>query len=366
MKEILIVGKIGWDITASGIRNELAKIGQDEDCRIVIDSPGGSVFDMVPIFNLIRDFARNRTSKVDTYIQGLAASCASVIALAANAGNPENKILVEDNSIYMIHNAWCIAWGDHREMEAEGKELSRIDALLKAVYITKTQKTDKEITDMMDAETFLYGKEIVDAGFAHEVIENLSVDPVEEPSTKDALIVSAKNSFSKMKVAMQERIEKNKEEYKNSRAAACAVLDKYFGKMTSNVRSENKNQPGDTGLTTEEPRMNLEELKAKYPELYNEVYNMGVNAERSRVQAHVKMAKDSGDINAALEFIDSGVNCGDNECVAKYHEVFTKNALAKARAADTVPDTTVPPATDEGADAEMKAFLAETGLKGAE
>lgn len=372
MKELLITGEIGWDVTADYVRNELKAIDQNEEMKIVVDSPGGSVYDMVAIYNIIRDFARNHKAKIETYIQGMAASCASQIALAAHDGNPSSQIVVEDNSIFMIHNAWTITWGDHRELEADAVALSRIDTLLRDVYIRKSNKSDKEISAMMDAETFLYGQEIVDAGFADSIIKTTSLEAEDINAyalRKDSSIVSAKNSFKKMKEIMQTRSESNQEHYKNSRAAACAKLDSIMNQTTSvsstSVSSDNT-KPEESGVRTEDSFMTKEELKAQNPELYNSIYDEGIEAERSRVQAHIKMAKDSGDISAAEEFIDSGVNCADNGAVAKYHEVFTKNALAKARAQDTVPDTTTPPKNNEGADAEMQAFLRETGLKGVE
>lgn len=371
MKELLITGEIGWDVTADYVRNELKAVDQNDELKIVVDSPGGGVYDMVAIYNIIRDFARNHKAKIETYIQGMAASCASQIALAAHDGNSDSQVIVEDNSIFMIHNAWTITWGDHRELEADAIGLSRIDNLLREVYIRKSNKTSKEIIDMMNAETFLYGQEIVDAGFADSIIKNTTLEADDMNAyalKKDSSIVSAKNSFAKMKEAMQARAESNKEHYKNSRAAACAQLismDKIASVKISNVSSENT-KPEETGVRTEDSLMTKEELKAQNPELYDAIYNEGITAERSRVQAHIKMASDSGDVNAAIEFIDSGVNCADNAAVAKYHEVFTKNALAKARVQDLVPDITTPPAENEGADAEMQAFLRETGLKGAE
>lgn len=372
MKELLITGEIGWDVTADYVRNELKAVDQNEEMKIVVDSPGGSVYDMVAIYNIIRDFARNHKAKIETYIQGMAASCASQIALAAHDGNPSSQIVVEDNSIFMIHNAWTITWGDHRDLEADAVALSRIDTLLKDVYIRKTNKAEKEISEMMDAETFLYGQEIVDAGFADSIIKNLTLESQDINAyalKKDSALVSAKNSFNKMKETMQSRAESNQEHYRKNRAAACAQLDSIMNQTTSvsttSVSSDNT-KPDESGVRTEDSLMTKEELKAQNPELYNSIYDEGIEAERSRVQAHIKMAKDSGDISAAVEFIDSGVNCGDNAAVAKYHEVFTKNALAKARVQDSVPDTTTPPKNNEGADAEMQAFLRETGLKGAE
>ena len=363
MKELLISGEIGWDTTAETVRRAIQEISSGEDVRIVIDSPGGSYYEMVSIFNLIRDFARNNLQKIETYIQGLAASAASMIALAAKAGNENNKIIVEDNSIFMIHNCWTVEIGDHRAMEEAARACLRIDEQQRNIYQNRTKKARKEIKDLMDATTYFYGDEIVEAGFADEVIKsgedqtNLEVFT----SQKDSKILSAKIRFDNMKKDMQSK----QEDVKKMQIAAmdCDL----FKDSTSYVRSENIQLEGSS--LCEGASMNKEEFKAKYPELYSAIYeesfNAGVDAERKRVQSHVKMATDSGDVNAAMDFIASGVSCSDNEATAKYHEVFTKTALAKARASDVVPDVAVAGGTDDSEmNAKMNAFFAETGLVG--
>lgn len=366
MKELVFSGEVGWEITANDIRDQLKAISADEDIRISVDSPGGSVFEMVTIYNLIRDFARSHKGTITTYIQGLAASCASVIALAAKDGNFKNKVTVEDNSIFMIHNAWSVSIGDKREMEDQAAILTKIDNMLSGVYQRITGKNAKQIQTLMDAESWYFGDEIVNAGFADEVISTHSLDDADTEGlieAKKSMIISAKAVFKKMKSGMQDRAEKELEKIQNSRACACAVLTSDMD-STTYVSSENTDKPESSGRKTEDSLMNKEELKAKYPELYDEVYKEGQLAERERVNAHLKMAEDSGDISAAKEFIGSGAGCAENACVAKYHEVFTKNALAKARVQDNVPPTVVPPSQDEGEKAEVEAFFRETGLRG--
>ena len=126
MKEVLINKQIGSDwweegITADFVRDELNAAGDDE-IRITIDSPGGSVWDCIAIYNTIRDFCRNHKNKITTYIVGMAASSASVIALAAHNANSNNKIIVEDNSVYMIHKAWQIVMGNEEDLAEAGED----------------------------------------------------------------------------------------------------------------------------------------------------------------------------------------------------------------------------------------------------
>lgn len=367
MKQILINKEIGgWGITANELRAEFEAIGEGEDVQILIDSPGGSCYEMVSIFNLIRDFARDKTHKIETYIQGMAASCASLISSAAKAGNPDNKIIVEDNSVFMIHNCWSVEIGDHRQMERSAKEMSRIDDLMRSIYKRQTKKSRKELSDMMDEETWLYGHEIIDNGFADEikVSDNGTADGVESTfdSLKQAAVLSAKNAFNSMQAKIRNDAKENPNAYAQERTEAAACLTSFEnGEQTTFESSNNNFEPETSG--NEECLMTLEELKAKEPALCAALVQEGADAERQRVQSHLKMASDSGDINAAVEFINSGVNCSDNACVAKYHETFTKCALAKARAQDTVPETNVPPANDEASSMAVSAFMKETGLE---
>lgn len=369
MKEILIDRPIGGftGIFASDVNDQLNSVQDGEDVKIVVDSPGGDFYEMVSIFNIIRSFARDKTHKIETYIRGMAASAASMIALAAKSGNSENKITVEDNSIYMIHNCWTFEIGDHRVMEKTAKETLRIDELQRDIYARQTGKSRVKLSEMMDEDTWLYGQEIVDEGFADTLItvpHNDTTDGIEPAfdSAKSAALISAKIAFDNMQTQMRndKDCSKSFSASRNEAIACLATLIPNSDKTTS-VSSENNSKPDVSG--NKETFMTLDELQAKEPALYAAALKAGADAERERVQSHLKMASDSGDINAAVEFINSGVNCSDNACVAKYHEVFTKNALKNARAQDIVPDTVTPPTKDEAASDAVNAFLKETGLE---
>nr|DAL60484.1 MAG TPA_asm: Putative ATP dependent Clp protease [Caudoviricetes sp.] len=205
MFELLIDKQIGesWfseGITADYVREELQKAGL-EDIRITVDSPGGDVFDCISIYNVIRDFCRTHSNKITTYIRGLAASAASVIALAASDVNEENKIVIESNSVFMIHNGLTYCTGNRHDLRSCADRLEKIaDKMMTDVYVKKTGRAAKDIEKDMDAETWLYGQEIIDAGFADGFIENSNP---EEESQKAAYVAVAKNSFNKMKIAAQ-------------------------------------------------------------------------------------------------------------------------------------------------------------------
>ena len=338
MKKIEINGVVGWDCDADTLKSSLKEIAPNDDVQISIDSPGGDFFSMVSMFNILRDFARNHKGTIETYIQGLAASCASMLALAAKAGKPDSKIIVEDLSIFMIHNSWCIEVGDRRAHSRAAEDLQRIDALQRMIYTNATGKTEAELIELMNNDTFYYGAEIVEAGFADEMrkTENqnneLSIDA-------ELAKTHAKATFAQMQQKMRADYESTKRNaLTQNRVAALASLDAIQPKPAEN--------PVQTAATpnnnNKESKMTAAEIKEQFPEAYAEIAKTGAAQEKERIQAHLKMAQDSGDMSAALEFIESGVNCNENKVVAKYHEIFTKVALAKARVADNPPDVVTP------------------------
>ncbi|HPA71430.1 MAG TPA: Clp protease ClpP [Spirochaetota bacterium] len=167
MKKIIISGEIGWDVQPAEIRRQLAE-AKGQPLSVEIASPGGSVFKGIEVFNLFRDYRRDYPGAMMVCtIKGLAASMASYLASCeAFRGNTK----AEDNAVFMLHNAWGTISGDYREMQKYADMLDNINNLLASAYVARTGKPLKEIREMMDAETWLYGSEIKDAGFVDEII----------------------------------------------------------------------------------------------------------------------------------------------------------------------------------------------------
>lgn len=158
MNEIIIDGDIGWwGVDASFVRNELANMSGD--VTIKLDSPGGSVTEGIGIYNAIRDYNKG---SVTVEVMAVAASIASYFAMAAD------KVKVCDNSIFMIHNAWMPAVGDHRELRKAADIAEGLTSLIAKSYTQRTGRDD--IAYLMDAESYFYGEAIVAEGFADEVI----------------------------------------------------------------------------------------------------------------------------------------------------------------------------------------------------
>lgn len=186
MKIINLDGIVGWDIEAKEFGEKLDSI--TGDITFEINSPGGYVTDGVAILNKIRSYDRGKTTARISY----AASMMTQIALACD------EVKVYDNAIFMIHNVQGFVYGDHNEMREVATLQERMSDMLGQLYCKKTQKTADEIKSMMDNDTYLFGAEIKDMGFADEVIDT------EKKSEKAEELESKKEMNDKAKNAMKE------------------------------------------------------------------------------------------------------------------------------------------------------------------
>lgn len=353
MKEILIDKQIGetWfaeGITADFVKDELQAAGND-DIRITVDSPGGDVFDCISIYNVIRDFCRNHTNKVTTYIRGLAASAASVIALAASDANRENKIIVESNSVFMIHNGLTFCQGNRHDLRSCADRLEKIaDRMMVDVYTKRTGKSEKEIEKDMDAETWFCGQEIIDAGFADSFIEE---PDSEDESQKAVLVAVAKNSFNRMKMAAQTNL------YQRMKISANTNTESAGG---ANSRPDKNNMGG--------CKMTAEELKKSNPDVYAAIVAegeaKGASDERERASRLLAMGEKCGCTDYALECIKNNANPTDSAVIDAFMDKKVAAQVVAAQKEDekNIPEV-VPPKDNTQRDnaAVMAAFEKELG-----
>lgn len=159
MDDILIYGAVGdwWEgLDASTLVPRIAQ--GSGDLTIAINSPGGNIVDGIAIFNAIaRAVEGGRT--VTCRIDGLAASMASVIALAGSA------VVMADNALMMIHNPWDCACGDASELRKAAETLDKMKETIVGIYARRTGKDEGELATLMDEETWLSASEALDMGF---------------------------------------------------------------------------------------------------------------------------------------------------------------------------------------------------------
>jgi ATP-dependent Clp protease protease subunit len=124
-----------------------------------INSPGGDVFAARAICQAIKEFP----GQIVGHIDGCAASAATMIAIACS------DCVIADGGMFMIHNAWVVAAGNANDFTTMANLLGRVDQTLCNDYVAKTGQTPEQIKEWMDAETYFFGQEAVDAGFVSGV-----------------------------------------------------------------------------------------------------------------------------------------------------------------------------------------------------
>ena len=180
-RTISILDEIGDDrgengVSAKMVAKFLSDVGSG-DITVNINSPGGNFFDGLAIYNLLRE----HDGAVTTNVLGVAASAASIIAMASD------KLRVAKSGFLMIHNSWGIVVGNRHDMTDVATVLGKFDASMSKVYAERSGIDAAEIAKMMDAETFLNGEEAVEAGFADEFLSSDEVKKAKESKSASAL-----------------------------------------------------------------------------------------------------------------------------------------------------------------------------------
>lgn len=174
------------------VADALAEAGPVKEIEVHINSVGGSVFEGVAIYNILKDHPAKVRMKVD----GLAASSASVVLMAGD------EIEVPRNAPVMIHNPETFAAGGQAEMQRTADFLGKVRDSIVDTYAARTKKPAAELIAMMDAETWMYGDEAVKHGFADRVSGELKIAPVAEPSNLATTFRNApENLFSLVALA---------------------------------------------------------------------------------------------------------------------------------------------------------------------
>lgn len=159
--ELYIYDAIGADyfgdgITAKSVSDALKEFTPGADLDIYINSPGGSVFDGVAIYNQLARWSGKKTVHID----GIAASIASVIAMVGD------EIKIAENGLLMIHSAWGITVGNAVEMRKYAESLEKVDGTILTTYVSRTKGVEADIKAWMEAETWMNAEEAVVRGFA--------------------------------------------------------------------------------------------------------------------------------------------------------------------------------------------------------
>ena len=164
--EISIFGDIGaswWgeSVTLADFKKDFDAIKDKNSIKILLNSPGGDVFDGMAIYHLISGVRQ----KVTVEVLGLAASIASIIALAGK------DLVIGEGSFYMIHKPWAFAMGDAEDIRKTADLLDKIEEQMAAIYLQHTAMTEEELSAALEAETWYTADEAVEAGFASDTVD---------------------------------------------------------------------------------------------------------------------------------------------------------------------------------------------------
>jgi ATP-dependent protease ClpP protease subunit len=159
---VVIDGPIGPDgVSSSTIREQLTAAKSATTIRVKLNSGGGSAFDGLAIRNLLRE----HPARIEVDVEGLAASAASVVAMAGD------RIRMHAGAMLMIHCSGSSIGGNRKELERSAQTLKSIDDSVAGIYAARTRKkTAAEMLALMEAETWFSAQEAVDIGLADEVV----------------------------------------------------------------------------------------------------------------------------------------------------------------------------------------------------
>lgn len=167
-----------WDegdqVTPKNFKADLDALGDIDALSVYINSDGGDVFAGQAIHSMLK----RHKATVTVYVDGLAASIASVIAMAGD------KVVMPRNAMLMVHNPWTIAYGNATDFRKLADDLDNIRESMIAAYQDKSSIDRDKLLALLDAETWLTAEEAVSYGFADEIEQQKEV----AASLKDGIL----------------------------------------------------------------------------------------------------------------------------------------------------------------------------------
>jgi ATP-dependent Clp protease protease subunit len=168
-----VIGQDYWSgegVTAKRVAAALRAMGKGP-VTVNVNSPGGDMFEGLAIYNLLRE----HDGEVTVRVLGIAASAASIIAMAGDT------VQVPRAGFLMIHNAWVMAIGNRHDLTEIADTLKPFDDAMASIYAARTGSDQKAMAKLMDAETWIGGEAAVEGGFADEL---LASDQIEKGAGK--------------------------------------------------------------------------------------------------------------------------------------------------------------------------------------
>ena len=303
---IKIKGVIGADVNGQLLAEQISRLSGDIEFEI--DSPGGSVFHGISIYNAIKNYDRG---KCRMHVVGDCSSMAAYIMLAG-----DGDVEFEPNSIVVLHNPWSITVGDYRDMQKEGKILEELAQVYAKAFVNKGLFKESEIRSIMDKETWFIGAERL-----KQLGTVLGEDSQEENESEEIKIAGARERIAEAKCRIK-AIKTDDE------------IDKIAALLPKNINGFNQTKEVQTKIQQQEEKgenkmvKSLEELKAQNSTVYNEAKDEGVKAEQKRDASLMKFI--DVDKNAVIKAINEGVGVNDDEFQASILLAKTNTSQIKA------------------------------------
>ena len=247
-------------INAKGLISKVKALGNIQNITLRINSIGGDVFEAQAMYSYLKSHPANITVRVD----GLAASAASVVAMAGN------KVIMPSNALMMIHNPAGGVWGEAEDMRDTAEILDKIRDTVANVYIAKTGLEREKVIAMMDSETWLDATEAHKLKFCDEIEESVTVTAM---AVKGGTIFRSGFGFTRA------------DEYLTAKMPANTVNFTPPKQGTKEEKSEMGFQNATIMNATEMEITDIAGLERKYPELVGEIRASAVNAERERLKS---------------------------------------------------------------------------------
>ena len=172
------------EISAKGLINKVKALGNIQNITLRINSVGGDIFQAQAMYTYLKSHPANITVRVD----GLAASAASVVAMAGN------KIIMPSNSLMMIHNPAGGVYGEAEDMRDTAEILDKIRDTIANVYVSRTGLDREKVLSMMDSETWMSATEAHELKFCDEVEESTAITAT---ANKHGIIFTSCFGFSR-------------------------------------------------------------------------------------------------------------------------------------------------------------------------
>ncbi len=336
---IKIKGVIGADINGQEFAERISKLSGDIEFEI--DSPGGSVFHGISMFNAIKNYDRG---KCRMHVVG---DCSSMAAYVMLAGDGEVEF--EPNSIVVLHNPWSYAIGDYRAMKKEGAILEEMASLYAAEFVKKGLFKEGEIRSIMDEETWFMGENLKKLG----VVLGDNNSENENGGSEEIKIAACRERMNEAKAKL--KAIRSDDESEKIAALLPSLQNKQGLDSKQKVVINESKKEGENEMVKD-----LNELKAQNVAVYNEAKDEGKKDEQKRVASLMKFI--DVDKNAVIKAINDGVDVSDNEFQAAILMAKTnKKEIAQMEegnppAVDPKPETHAPEGGEgEGENEEEKA-----------